>query len=121
MVKQILLSKKSNIFLNFHFPNPTEQVQQQQQQQQQLEAKRKASSKRNPIPKFNFKSSSSKRPDKEGVIDPELDLMLAELETDEDFQKMSDNEQVNKLAQSCNKNPKTQKKTRQPYNFLLTQ
>ena len=47
--------------------------------------------------------------------------MLAELETDEDFQKMSDNEQVNKPVQSCNKNPKTQKKTRQPYNFLLTQ
>jgi hypothetical protein len=27
-------------------------------------------------------------------IDPELDVMLAELENDEDFQKMTDNEQV---------------------------
>jgi len=29
------------------------------------------------------------------MIDPELDVMLAQLENDEDFQKMSDNEQVN--------------------------
>ena len=39
----------------------------------------------------------------DGVIDPELDMMLAELETDEDFQKMSDNEQVSKLVWSRNK------------------
>ena len=30
----------------------------------------------------------------DSIIDPELDVMLAELETDDDFQKMSDNEQV---------------------------
>jgi hypothetical protein len=45
-------------------------------------------------------------------IDPELDVMLAELENDEDFQKMTDNEQVsdtcgNGAMTKLNPDPKT--------------
>ena len=50
------------------------------------------------VEKWDFASKPAKKTsglvDLDSSIDPELDLMLAELETDEDFKKLNDNDQL---------------------------
>merc|ERR1712038_204959 len=61
-------------------------------------ANTETSSKKKGVEKWDFKPATPKNrgglTDLDSSIDPELDVMLAELEMDEDFKKLNDNDQL---------------------------